>query len=474
MPPVNQGSNKALVAWTAIMSIVAVAMLILTIYFYVDASKADDRMKNATDAVKKVVTTAVISAEADEIGKLEAAQSDAARGFQGMSLFNVALAQRNALAKLIGSDDEALAATSAKAAIDKAKAAGATADSLSNAVQALIAQLEAAKATATSAAADSAQSKQKLEETLKTTGEQIKKFSDDLAKINQEKIDALQQSQKMTADQASAFGTTASEIRKQLDAANESINQLNSQNASLGAQIEKMKIIIAQLTDRLGEKRADPTRAVIQQADGRVIRVPGSGYVFIDLGTADHVTQGLTFEVYDRGEGIPPLGDPTTNLNLPIGKASLEVISVLPTGSECRIIRQSPGTAIAEGDLIANLVFDKNTKYNFVVFGNFDLDQNGVATAADAEVMKRLITGWGGRVVPEINVDTDFVVLGKEPTVPEKPKENDPIALAAYDKAEKEAEEYASISLRAREYRMPILNQNRFLYMVGYYESAKR
>jgi hypothetical protein len=32
--------------------------------------------------------------------------------------------------------------------------------------------------------------------------------------------------------------------------------------------------------------------------------------------------------------------------------------------------------------------------------------------------VKRLVTQWGGEVVPEINVDTDFVVLGAEPQVP--------------------------------------------------------
>jgi hypothetical protein len=37
-----------------------------------------------------------------------------------------------------------------------------------------------------------------------------------------------------------------------------------------------------------------------------------------------------------------------------------------------------------------------------------------------------------------------------------------------------EADQYAEIAQRARSYRLPILNQNRFLYMVGYYEQSRR
>jgi len=114
------------------------------------------------------------------------------------------------------------------------------------------------------------------------------------------------------------------------------------------------------------------------------------------------------------------------------------------------------------------------SKYNFLVHGNFDLDQNGVATSQDAEVIQRLITQWGGNIVGEINVDTDFVVLGKEPAIPDRPIDPDPIAQANYERAVAEYDAYQEISAKARTYRIPILNQNRFLYLVGYYEQAKR
>ena len=37
-----------------------------------------------------------------------------------------------------------------------------------------------------------------------------------------------------------------------------------------------------------------------------------------------------------------------------------------------------------------------------------------------------------------------------------------------------EAEAYNTIRDKALNYRIPLLNQNRFLYMIGYYELAKR
>jgi hypothetical protein len=147
---------------------------------------------------------------------------------------------------------------------------------------------------------------------------------------------------------------------------------------------------------------------------------------------------------------------------------------VLPTGSECVIVRKTYGTAITQGDLIVNLVYDRYQKYKFVVYGNFDIDQNGVATPQDAEIIKRLVTRWGGEVVEQINANTDFVVLGTEPVIPDRPVEDDALARAIYEEALRASDEFDEMSRRAREYRLPILNQNRFLYLTGYYTQSRR
>jgi len=141
--------------------------------------------------------------------------------------------------------------------------------------------------------------------------------------------------------------------------------------------------------------------------------------VYISLGEGQQISPGLTFEIYDRKKGLPSL----TTLNaenpdeLPSGKASIEVIRVMDSTSECRIIHLAQGEHIVEGDLVLNLVYNTHTRFAFMVYGDFDLANNGQPTPGDADVVRRLITQWGGRVMDQVTVDTDFVVLGKQPTV---------------------------------------------------------
>ena len=74
-----------------------------------------------------------------------------------------------------------------------------------------------------------------------------------------------------------------------------------------------------------------------------------------------------------------------------------------------------------------------------------------------------------------MNVDTDFVVLGKEPQLPSFSKEelDQPLNADKLAKAQAELDKYHEIIQTARDLHIPILNQNRFLYYVGYYEQAQ-
>lgn len=477
MPPVAPPQRSGpLVIWLVVGWIVGVAALIVAIYFYVEGDRATELLKNQTRQFSEVVTPDMLKGE--DVDKLKAARDDEKNGFnRSMKLLDVAILQRNNLAKLVGgSDDPATATGAARNAIEKAKTAGAKVanESLNAAVDALVTEVGAVKTEAANNKKDSDQSKAKLIQTVEATKGQIDSLTKTMEGLRAEKDAALQQVQEITKTQQGSFENTAADLRKQLEAAQTQINQLNSQNADLGAQLKKQDSTIGQLQEKLGEKRVDTTKMMVRQPDGHIIRLPGGNVCFIDLGQGDHINAGLTFEVYDKIEGVPPPGDPTNDENLPVGKASIEVIDVGQTSSACRITRLSPGAALSEGDLIVNLVYDRNTKYNFLVYGNFDLSQTGAATPQDAEIIKRLITQWGGNVVKDLNVDTDFVVLGKEPVIPDRPKEDDPIAKAKYDQAVADAEAYADLSAKARSYRIPILNQNRFLYLCGYYEQAKR
>jgi regulator of replication initiation timing len=475
MPPVNQGSRGLMAAWIVIMAIVGVVCSILAIYFYVDSDKVNKELKTRNEQYADVLPSSMLNSE--DIAELKLARENEANGFdRSMKLFEVALAQRGRLAKMIsGGDDEGKAVIAANQAIQKIKDAGLTpGDNLSAAVEALLTEVNARRTEAASNKADSEQSKKTLDETLANMKATIDSITKQLEDVRAEKDQAMAQLQEITNAQRTGFEGTAGEIRQQLEASQAQVNQLNTDNAGLVQEIDKLKTQVASLQAKLAEFRVDPAKTVVRQADGHISRIVERGFCFIDIGNGHHVTPGLTFEVFDKIEGIPEPGDPTNDENLPKGKASIEVVDAFTGGSKCRVTRLSPGAVLAEGDAIVNIVYDRNTQYNFVVYGNFDLDRNGTATAPDAEVVKQLINNWGGKVVTSINVDTDFVVLGKEPEIPEKPEETDPLLQRQYEEALAAYEEYGRISKEARDYRIPILNQNRFLYLCGYYDASKR
>jgi hypothetical protein len=189
------------------------------------------------------------------------------------------------------------------------------------------------------------------------------------------------------------------------------------------------------------------------------------------------VIKGLTFEVYDKNKGIPALGDANAGLSdtsMPVGKASIEVFSVQADTAECRIVRLQPGEQVVIGDLIANLVFDPNTKYNFFVYGNFDLSNSGVARPEDGELVKRLIVQWGGKIQDHIDVDTDFVVMGAQPVVPPVTDANDPQQIMRHNAAQAAFQKYEDQITQAERLSIPVMNQNRFLYFTGYFDQARR
>jgi hypothetical protein len=71
----------------------------------------------------------------------------------------------------------------------------------------------------------------------------------------------------------------------------------------------------------------------------------------------------------------------------------------------------------------------------------------------------------------ELSYDVDFLVLGMEPELPvaPDPDETDPVVLENYKVAREKYLTYQSLVNQARQLSVTILNQNRFLTMVGYY-----
>ncbi len=321
----------------------------------------------------------------------------------------------------------------------------------------------------------------------------------------------LQQAQaKSLSDVQTGATQSIQNLQQQLAALQAAVAQKDSANADINKRVVR-------LLAALRKFKANPATKedIIRVPDGEIKTVAGD-QCFINLGRGDQISVGMTFEVYDAAKGIPPLGDGTSTpepvrrtsnaaalagianaasfknedkyeFDLPKGKGSIEVINVGPDHtSQCRIMHKEPGQKISQGDIIANLVYNRNIKFNFMVYGDFDLaNSNASVHANDAPVIRRLIEQWGGNVQPILDKDhpaesvtpeTDFVIVGKEPLVPNFTPEdlNDPANALAMEKAKARQDAYRAVLAKAADFGVPVMNQNRFLYYTGYYDQAKR
>lgn len=279
--------------------------------------------------------------------------------------------------------------------------------------------------------------------------------------------------QRRVEEQAGQFTTQLSEVRAQ---GQRSVGELESQLAQRDQIIERQRQRIDQLT---GELKGPGTVGDVDPStlpDGKVASVEGGqNQIYIDRGAADRIIRGITFEVYDRKTGVVK-----NHLGEYRGKATIEVINVLPNASVARIVRLDRGQEILEGDVIANLIYDPDAVFKFFVYGEFDIDRTGNATETDRRRIESMIEAWGGQVASsraaggapqQITYDVDFLVLGEEPPLPQEPDKDvvDPVAYDAYQRAKARFENYHGLVTEARELSIPILNQNRFLTMIGYY-----
>jgi hypothetical protein len=485
MPPINQGSRTALVTATVVLSIVAVTTTVFAIYFYVRAANIEETANAMSAQYRDIVATAALTSE--DINQLK--QQRGTDNFpKSMSVLDVALKQRDMLGQRLAgtsgfsqpmSAAEATLAQLANLPEQETGVPGVPAITADNAVGALNAARTALldRQTEINNLNEQVQlARSTLEQERQNLNAERELVNKRLAEARAQASQAVQGADADRGTKDEQYQQLIGEYNAAVQAASENAQQLTVQIQDLTKRLESSQREINTLREKLGGQRVQTAASVVRQPDGRIVRVTGQNVVYIDLGQGDQITPGLTFQVFDRAEGIPAPGDPTTNENLPRGKASIEVTRVSPTSSEARVVNVQPGQALAEGDLIVNLVYDRNTKYNFLVYGNFDLDQNGVATPEDADVIRRLITQWGGALTDQVNVNTDFVVLGVEPQVPTFTREDleDPINLARYNEAQEQLQQYQDVLAAARSMHVPILNQNRFLYFVGFYELARR
>jgi hypothetical protein len=490
MPPIApnpQNSRAGLITSLVIFVILFVTSTIMAIHFYTQWEAAE--LKKTTDVANLApgVTAAVI-ANNREVGNV-ITESKTHPPLTGIEM---ALQERDVLAGMITGNPQAVTDPAKGVAAVQADRTRALEDVRGDLKKAnvsvvmndtnLLGDLKSLSEQIATLSQSLAQSQSETKAANDKTMAAIKERDTALAQKDKEIADA---SAKATAaeaagkDREGAIAKNIADIKAGADAAVAAAQAATTATqAELGKVQQELKKALASQEHTvavINKYRLNPSRSLLQPA-GVITRVPGNNTVFINLGKGQQISPGLTFEVYDHKKGLPSLTtlNPENPDELPNGKASIEVIRILEGTSECRIIHVAPGQQIVEGDLILNLIYNTHTRFAFVVYGEFDLANTGQPNAADADVLRRLVTQWGGRVMDQVNVDTDFLVLGKEPTVLPLPDNPTPLDQERHDKQQKALDNYLARQGEAIHLNIPILNQNRFLYFVGYYDQAKR
>jgi hypothetical protein len=204
--------------------------------------------------------------------------------------------------------------------------------------------------------------------------------------------------------------------------------------------------------------------AQAHQPDAQIVRIDSkNGIVYLDAGIKDHVYRGLTFAIYDRNKPIPENGE---------GKAEIEVFQVSEQVSAARIVKSDTRDPVVKEDIVANLIWDRNTPNRFVVVGDFDFNNDGRIDADGAQRIAELIERYGGIVTDSITVDTDFLIVGVEPASLRRPTQQeldiDPMAQQRYEMSAKKIDAYNQLLGKAGSLGIPVFNQKRFLYLIGY------
>lgn len=280
---------------------------------------------------------------------------------------------------------------------------------------------------------------------------ELTKQNDDLGKANQ----TYQESQQKKLDDAKKLQDQEVErLNKTIATLNQKMGDANWKYQQLDA---KYRELIKKFRDA-STPNMNPEK-ITMLPKGKISQViDDQKIVYIDKGAKDKVVPGLTFSVYSGS--IPEDGK---------NKGAIVVMNVSPSISECRIVEQKSTDPIMEGDLIGNVAYDPNRIYTFVVKGDFDLHNTGKPTPEGAKEVKDIIERSGGKVVSDISINTDFLVMGEEPARPSKLDENaTPQDQAVYQAQLKAYEDYSQARTAAPQLYVPILNANKFMALVGF------
>lgn len=319
----------------------------------------------------------------------------------------------------------------------------------------------------------------------KADAERVKALGDKKAEVDRvatiekshaETVAALNDQINQYKDEITRYREGTDTARKEMDARVQNlqnqINQIQEESAKQLARTQEENLVLqAQVSQLRGERSKEifSGRPEFTLTDGEVVGLSAAdSTVAISRGRRDKVTVGMSFSVYSDAAAIRP--DDATGA-YPRGKAGLEVIRVDDDTSTARIVWSARGNPVVKGDVIANPVYDPRKVYKMVVYGNFDVNNDGVATPEEGDSIRAMIEAWGGQVLDadkSLSGDTDFLVLGEKPVLPPPPSSGSDFAVVQnYIRLDQVAKKYDELYEKARGTSLPILNENRLYTLLG-------
>jgi hypothetical protein len=387
MPAVGpQGSRGGLIAAVVVFTILFVTATIFAIYFGVDDSKKTELLQTQVDRTRLIYSTQDLSSPRyAELSRTPSGGTVLKSSFQdSQNLAEVIAGKNSDFAK-----SPNLAAQQANDALTAAAKALPTLNitpemDLLSVLNKLVLysqeqqdQNTALRTAQTEAAGSAAQQ-------IATAQELAQKAVDDSTAAVKEKDAELERTQAAENGYLLKVQQMSAAMDGERQQMNTELQRAQTSMQEKDRELEQEKLVSSKLVDKLSKRRVSPLDPLLSQTDGYIDSVASPDIVYINLGNGDHIVPGMTFEVYSRREGIPKQDDLMSEDNMPVGIGSIEVEQVLSGVSQCRVLRTEIGQHIAVGDLIANLVYDRNTKYNLMVYGDFDLSQAGKPKASDA------------------------------------------------------------------------------------------
>lgn len=437
----------------ALLAIFAIGFLITSVYFYSQKSRAEGEVLNLTNTYEEIIATGERQSNNVEVA-LGAARSDR------KSLVDYLMTNNNELTRISTGNGN----LTIEQVRDRADALTGGAGSLSSTINRLEGEVQ-------SIAAERDKTQERLDRNQANLDAELKN------------LEAIEANAKASADEAISrveeYNREVEDLRAQVSGFENQTRQkvsldreeytanLRDRDNRIGDLDQQILVLRDQVRRLRGESvtnRVTPLdEFALVDADVAAVQ-PGDNLVIITLGRADKLVIGMLFSVYSDAAAIRPT---PSGEYLP-GKAIIEVIGMDESSARCRVIRASRGNPVVVGDVIANPVYDPDKTYNFVVFGNFDVNRDGAATPFERDALVAVIERWGGEVIDDISGDLDFLVLGKRPNDPLQPAPNAPrVVYDEYLRLKNRVERYGRLFDEASASSIPVLNENRLRTLIG-------